>query len=493
MAPTETNGSGPDMDYLPILAKDTKFTTDSGQIFSLIDDVDFANPDNEIVVATSDSTTGLPTAYAVKALGRVISGELNQEIVNVGDFTKFFTAPLSDPNITEVVSVIDTEGHEYFQVDYLSQDTIFRSVINKDPETRKYAPNVIVTTSVPRRYVVFNRNGNIFIKFGYGSESSLKTDNTSHPSNVVLKMHGRDYETDVSFDPSKLLETDKFGIAPANTTLTITYRTNTSDNVNVATKGLTSISDPLFVFKPDATNSSKISFVRDSLEASNDEPITGDISLPSVGELKQRINDVFATQSRAVTADDYEALVYRLPPRFGSIKRAKIVRDHDSFKRNLNLYLLSEDASGALIETSQVLKNNVKIWLNQHRMINDTIDILDPRIINIRINFTAVVDYSQDKLEALNAAISEIESIFREKMDIGQPIYITKIYDKLNNLDEIVDVTSVTFTNESGGLYSNETINIKHYMSADGRILYAPENVIYEIKHPSLDIKGTIK
>jgi hypothetical protein len=126
-------------------------------------------------------------------------------------------------------------------------------------------------------------------------------------------------------------------------------------------------------------------------------------------------------------------------------------------------------------------------------MINDTIDILDPRIINIRINFTAVVDYSQDKLEALNAAISEIESIFREKMDIGQPIYITKIYDKLNNLDEIVDVTSVAFTNESGGLYSNETINIKHYMSADGRILYAPENVIYEIKHPSLDIKGTIK
>jgi hypothetical protein len=338
LAPTETNGSGPDMDYLPILAKDTKFTTDSGQIFSLIDDVDFANPDNEIVVATSDSTTGLPTAYAVKALGRIISGELNQEIVNVGDFTKFFTAPLSDPNITEVVSVVDTEGHEYFQVDYLSQDTIFRSVLNKDPETRKYAPNVIVTTSVPRRYVVFNRNGNIFIKFGYGSESSLKIDNTSHPSNVVLKMHGRDYETDVSFDPSKLLETDKFGIAPANTTLTITYRTNTSDNVNVATKGLTNISDPLFVFKPDATNSSKISFVRDSLEASNDEPITGDVSLPSVGELKQRINDVFATQSRAVTADDYEALVYRLPPRFGSIKRAKIVRDHDSFKRNLNLY-----------------------------------------------------------------------------------------------------------------------------------------------------------
>ena len=81
----------------------------------------------------------------------------------------------------------------------------------------------------------------------------------------------------------------------------------------------------------------------------------------------------------------------------------------------------------------------------------------------------------------------------REKLDIGQPIYITKIYDKLNNLEEIVDVTSVEITNESGGLYSDETLNMKKYTSADGRILYAPEDVIYEIKYPNLDIKGTIR
>ena len=83
--------------------------------------------------------------------------------------------------------------------------------------------------------------------------------------------------------------------------------------------------------------------------------------------------------------------------------------------------------------------------------------------------------------------------MFEEQMDIGQPIYITKIYDKLNNLDEIVDVTNVEITNESGGLYSDASLSIKHYVSADGRILYAPENAIYELKYPNLDIKGTIK
>ena len=126
-------------------------------------------------------------------------------------------------------------------------------------------------------------------------------------------------------------------------------------------------------------------------------------------------------------------------------------------------------------------------------MINDTIDILDPKIFSIKINFVAVVDYSQDKLEALNVAITEIQNMFEEQLDIGQPIYITSIYDKLNNLDEIVDVTNVEITNETGGLYSDDSVDIKHYVSADGRILYAPENAVYELKYPNLDIKGTVK
>lgn len=493
LAPVAAGSAAPDTDYLPVLAKGTKFSSVSGQIFSLIDDIDFANPDNEIVVATASETDGSPTGFAVKALGRVISGERKQEIFNVGDFKRFLTVPLSDPDITEIISIVDAEGHEYFEVDYLSQDTIFRSVVNKDPATRRHVPSIIVTTSVPRRFVTFKRDDQIFIKFGHGSESSLKTDNTTHPSNVVLKMHGRDYETDAVIDPSKLLETDKFGIAPGNTTLTITYRTNSAESSNVATRNLNTVTEPIFIFGENATNNTKIDFVRESIEVINEEPITGDASALTLEELKQRINDVFASQSRAVTADDYEAMVYRMPAKFGQIKRAKIVRDHDSFKRNLNLYLISEDDQGKFIQTSEVLKNNVKVWLNNYRMINDTLDIVDPRIINIRIKFAAVVDYSQDKMEALTVAINEIESMFKEKMNIGQPIYITKIYDRLNNLEEIVDVTNVEITNQSGGNYSDDSLNLKQYISADGRILYAPENVVYELKFADLDIKGTIK
>ncbi len=493
LAPISADGAGPDKAYLPVLAKDSKFSTTAGQIFTLIDDVDFGNPDNEVIVATSDEQSGQATAYAVRAMGKVISGEENTQIFNIGDFRRFLTLELSDPNVSEIISVVDSEGHEYFQVDYLSQDTVFRSVVNKDKETRRHVPNTMVVTSVPRRYIVQNKNDSIFLKFGYGSEQNLKTDNTTHPSNVVLKMHGRNYEKDNSFDPSKLLETDKFGIAPANTTLTVTFRTNTVDNVNVATRGLSGVVSPVFIFPSEATNNTKISFVRDSLEVVNEEPILGDVSTPTLVELKQRVNDVFASQNRAVTASDYEALIYRMPSRFGRIKRAKIYRDRDSFKRNLNLYVASSDSDGNLIQTPTMLKNNLKTWINQYKMLNDTVDILDPRIINIEINFVAVVDYSQDKIEALNVAITEVQKMFSEKLNIGQPIYITKIYDVLNNLDEIVDVTNVTIKNKSGGLYSAETLEIKQYKSADGRILYSPDDTIYELKYPDLDIIGTIR
>ena len=126
-------------------------------------------------------------------------------------------------------------------------------------------------------------------------------------------------------------------------------------------------------------------------------------------------------------------------------------------------------------------------------MVNDTIDILDARVANFGINFTAVINTDQDKFEALNLAINTIKGIFAENLDIGQPIYITKIYDILNNLDEIVDVVDVEIIPKTGARYSDYSLNFKEHVSADGRIQYAPNDVIYELKYPNLDIKGTIR
>ena len=103
-------------------------------------------------------------------------------------------------------------------------------------------------------------------------------------------------------------------------------------------------------------------------------------------------------QNRAVTRNDYKTMVYSMPASFGAIKRCNIVQDKNSFKRNMNLYVLSNLPNGKLSTASSTLKQNLKVWINKNKMINDTIDILDAKIINLGIDFdvTANLDFDPE-------------------------------------------------------------------------------------------------
>ena len=60
-------------------------------------------------------------------------------------------------------------------------------------------------------------------------------------------------------------------------------------------------------------------------------------------------------------------------------------------------------------------------------------------------------------------------------------------------MDEIVDVVDVEIIPKTAARYSDYSLNLREFLSADGRIQYAPNEVVYELKYPSLDIKGTIR
>jgi hypothetical protein len=97
---------------------------------------------------------------------------------------------------------------------------------------------------------------------------------------------------------------------------------------------------------------------------------------------------------------------------FGAIKRAMLVRDDDSFKRNLNIFVIAEGANGKLAQANTTLKRNVKTWLNKNRMINDTIDILNARILNISIDFSIVADSETNKFDILASCITKLQERF---------------------------------------------------------------------------------
>ena len=493
LVPANSTGLGPDRRYLPILKRGSEFASVTGNGFILNEDVNFANSNNETVVARVDQTTGVPTFFAVKANGQVISGRIIEEILEIGSFQRLLRVQLSNPNISEVLSVTDDEGHEYYEVENLSQDTVYRAVTNRDSNTSEQTPSLLKPFIVPRRYVVERERQTTFLQFGYGSERDQTSDPLVDPSQVVLELFGKDFIGDTSIDPTKLLGTDKLGIAPSNTELRVVYRTNTSENVNARARTVTEVVNPILEYSdPTVLDFELIRSTNESLEVTNESSIVGSVSLPDVSELKRRVFGAFGAQKRAVTAVDLRSLVYSMHPRFGAVKRVNVVPDPESFKRNLNMYILSEDSDGTFTTANSALKQNVRQWILRHKMVNDTIDILDAKIVNIGIDFTAVGELDTNKFEIKERAIRALQREFRKKLDIGENFFITRIYNVLRDVEGIVDVTRVEVFQKNGGSYSDTRFDLNDALSQDGRFYHVPQNVVMEIKFPSRDIRGSV-
>lgn len=370
---------------------------------------------------------------------------------------------------------------------------MYKAVRNNN-SFRKSTPSILKAVPVPRRFVLEKSPSLAYLQFGYGSDSELTNASVVDPSNIVMNIHGRDYSVDEGFDPTKLTSTDKFGISPSNTTLTILYRSNSVEDVNAGVGSINKAVAPLFKFtNQGALDAAKRNVVRSSLEVLNEEAFVGDVELPTADELKQRMFSHFASQNRAVTAEDYKSMTYSMPAKFGAVRRCSVSRDFDSFKRNLNLYIISEDNDKKLTLANETIKNNLKTWLNRYKMINDTVDILDARIVNFGIKYMIVADYEENKFTVLNRATAALREFFlRNNYDIGEPIYITDIYKALQKVKGVVDVVDVIIMQKRGGVYSNSTYDFQSAVSNDGRSIMADENVIFEMKYRNTDIIGSV-
>lgn len=492
--PATSVGGGPNLSYAPTLRAGSTFTSTGGGAYTLLENVEFSTPTNQVVAGEADSSTGTATAYIIRALGRAVSGKATVEEFTVGDFQRFLKIPLSSVNVAEILSVVDSEGHEYVQVDNLSQNIIYKAIRNSD-SNRSIVPNILKAVPVARRFVLEQTSISSFLQFGYGSDSELLSNSVLDPTNLMLDISGRNYITDLDFDPTQLISTDKFGIAPSNTTLRVSYRLNSGRDVNAAVDTITTVAAPNFKFNDQgsllaATRTS----VQTSLEVTNEEAFVGSISLPTSEDIKQRVKSYFATQNRAVTVQDYQSLVYGMPGKFGAVHRAQIVKDFDEFKRNLNLYVISTNTSGKLTPSNTTLKNNIKSWITQYKMVNDTLDILDAEIVNFGILYQITLEANANRYTVINRANARLAKFYaRNQFDIGEPLLLTDVYRELLKVKGILDVFDVQMVAKQGGRYSESNYDFQSNLSADGRMINAAEITIFELKFPNVDIQGTIR
>jgi len=489
--PSNDSDNSPNLNYLPIVKKGTVLSSQAGNTFTLVRDVDFSDSS---LFTHEKSATGKVLYYVAKNSGIVISGENIEETYDVGDFTRFFKLPLNDDNIIEILSVVDSSGHEYFEVEHLSQDVIYKIIANTDPSTLSDAPSILKPMAVPRRFTLErDKDNKPFLQFGTVSNNEVLNKDFIDPNEVVLNLHGRDYVTDKHFDPSNFFSNDKFGVGPSNTTLTILHRSSVADNVNAGANTITSIDTLQIGFKNELSLENELrNTVISSLTVNNPTPVLGDVDAISPDEVRVMATDSFATQNRAVTKNDYISLIYRMPPELGSVKRANVFQDNDSFKRNINIYLLSENTDGSLVQTPGIIKSNLKTWLNSYKMINDTIDILDAYVVNIGVNFSIIPQPGVSKFDALTAALDKLQTeMISPKYNIGEPFYITDVYQHLKEVDEVLDVIDVIVKNYTTSNHSNIYYDIDENTSADGRIIMPKENVCFEIRYAD-DIKGVV-
>ena len=493
--PADSTGTGPDLNYTPVLEAGSEFSSLGGGLYTIVDDVDFKEDNNQIVVGEVDNSTNLPSTYIIRAVGRAVSGRIGRDVIAVGDFQRFRRVDLSENRINNVVSVTDSEGHEYFEVDHLSQNIVYKGVRNVSVSTNNTVKSVLKAVPVARRFVLERTGDTAFLQFGYGSDSELLNESVLDPSNLVLKLNGRNYTTDTGFDPTKLISTDKFGIAPANTTLRISYRVNTTSDVNAAVNSIVAVSRPIIRFKNQgALSTATRQTVIGSLELTNELPFVGDVTLPTSDEVKQRVFGYFATQNRAVTQADYENMIYRMPSKFGSIKRCSAQRDPDSRRRNINIYVISEDNFNNLTSTNSTIKNNLKTWMNNYRMLSDTIDVLDAFIINYGIEFVVRPSIGADRFTLVDTCINILRDKYTvEKLFIGEHIDVADIYTTLSGVEGVLSVSSVKIVNKNGSNYSATQFDINENTSPDGSSIIIPKNAVAELKFPTVDIVGKIK
>lgn len=495
----------PDDNYTPILRKGCKVAGPNGTIFETLQDVYFSasvptiDTDAIRMVTGSkfDDSTGNPTFFAIKKDAPLVAGETKTDTVTVGDFEQFKTIELSEPDVIEVTSVIDSDENEWVEVDYLAQDHVFDLTVNTDDD-QDTVPYILKYVSVPRRFItdrdpITNKTSLIF-----GSGDGLNFDDELLPNlaDLALPLAGRRTFTAFPLDPQNFIKTTSLGLSPFNTTLTIKYRAGGGPQTNVPRGSIKAVTEAVLDFTVTNLDGAKKGKVIGSLETINLDKTQGGAAEETISEIKANSAAFFAAQNRVVTKEDYIARVRSLPAKFGSVAKAYVKRNNIN-PLALDIHVLAKDSDGHLTQATSNLTKNISTYLAPFRMLTDGVNILQTDIINMRVEFGIVVSPKSNRTEVLAKCLNVVRDYLDvDKVEIGQPIVVSDLMSDLQNVVGVISVYKLEFKNvfgsqPDGTTYS--TVRFNPQASLANSILYCPENSIFEVKFPTRDIVGESK
>jgi len=485
-------------------------------LFRTLESVDFsvdsANDPLDISVYELDSN-GNVQYYLLKKQVPVQSGEIITSTFSFGDPKAYDKITLPDSNLIDIVSVVDNRGNTWNEVDYLAQDTVFEDTLNikfNDEVLAEYkstVPYILKLKRTPRRFITRLRDDNkTELIFGSGISSDADEELIPNPKNVGMGLEYLTRTTTTNVDPTNFLKTRTYGLAPDNITLTITYTVGGGIKDNVVVNSITKIDT---ISYNDSINFSGVdkTFVKSTVAVNNAVPAVGGLEKQNIESLRQNAMASFAAQNRAITREDYIVRCYSMPKKFGSVAKAYVIGDMQqdssdvSYPREtisnpfaLNLYTLAYDSNKRLVPLNEALKQNLRTYLSNFRMLTDALNIKSAHVINIGVDFEIIPRPRYNSNEVLLRCIDLLKRLFEiDSMQINMPLNISNLMTELDKVEGVQSVSKFEIINlfdltkgYVGNLYDIET-------ATKNNIVYPSlDPSIFEVRFPNADIKGKI-
>ena len=525
----------PDLNYSQIIKPGMTATSDSGVTFITNSPVDFTvdtkNDPLEVSVFQRNAA-GQPEFFVLKKSVDAFSGQILTKTVSVGSAVLFLKLYLDETNVIEVLDVYDSDGNRWHETDYLAQDLVpvdYENIFKNDitlSANRDSVPFLLKYLRTSKRFVTgVDADNTTFLEFGSGT--STKDDELIVPNAFTVNKISTFRSENISYDPSNFLSSRAFGQAPANTTLTIRYIVGGGVESNVNANSIKNISS--IDFFGDLTEMGLLelnltNLVRRSVKVNNPIPASGGRAAETNDEIRNNALANFSAQNRAVTQKDYEVRAYAMPSKYGSIAKVYAVTDTQLDMSNIqakpqpyqtsslapgttnranpdknnpfaiNLYVLCYNSNQNLVASNDAIRLNLKNYLNQYRILTDSVNIIDGYIINIGVDFSIIVYKNYNKREVLANCLTLVQQYFDiNNAQFCQPINLSRLMLEIAKVDGVQSVTSLKVKNLTlkDGDYSPYEYDIEK-ATLDNVIYPSIDPSVFEVKYPNKDIVGRV-
>ena len=449
---------------------------------------------------------GVPQSYLLKKSVKAISGQIKTQGFSFGVPQRFSTVTINDANIISIISAKDSNGNTWNEVPYLAQDYILNPVQNTSAnfpslyQFQNQVPYIIQKITTPRRFVSrFRSDNTLELEFGPGINSVADDSIIPNPNSVSVGLTGGGLsQLSSSWDPTNFVTTQTYGLAPNNITISVQYLVGGGAASNAAIGELT--------LPASLTVTGNNTAYQNTIVTNNVSSSVGGGDGDTVEELRLNTLAQFPSQLRAVTQQDYLARVLSMPPIYGKVSKAYVVKEDATFSnyttndvaaRNpllITLYTLGLDAVGNLAAPTPALLQNIQTYVSDYRMMTDAIKIKAAYVIDLGVNFDVIIRSNYNGQDVIARCLLAMQNFFNiDNWQINQPIILSDVYSLLDAIDGVQTVKNVQVINLSGVLngYSQYSYDIVS-ATIDDVIYPSMDPSIFEVKFPQTDIKGRV-